>query len=165
MLFRSNWITYIAADNPANTYDLIRASKIVVTCASTVGVEASYLRKPSILLGRAFHEGMGITQVVNSRVQLRQYLTRTFSDETLDYARVQAMKYGAFLQLGGQKFQHVSVSSQPRLKYQINDVRISKSLGVRIIQHFELKIRNLLLTLKFSVLCNHDCGIDSSTRR
>jgi hypothetical protein len=159
-----DWVTYISADDPANTYDLIRASKIVVTCASTVGVEASYLRKPSILLGRAFHEGMGITQVVNSRDQLRQYLTNAFSNETLDQARVQAMKYGAFLQLGGQKFQHVSVSSLPRLNYQFNDIRISKSLGVRIIQHIELKLRNFLRNLKFSVVCDHDCGIDSSSR-
>lgn len=160
-----DWVTYIPAHDPANTYDLIRASKIVVTCASTVGVEASYLRKPSILLGRAFHEGMGITQVVNSRDQLHQYLTKAFSDETLDQARVQAMKYGAFLQLGGQKFQHVSVSPLPRLNYQFNDVRISKSLGVRIIQHIEIKLRNFLQKLKFSVLCNHDCGLNSSTRR
>ncbi len=160
-----DWVTYIPADDPTNTYDLIRASKIVVTCASTVGVEASYLRKPSILLGRAFHEGMGITQVVNSRDQLQQYLTKAFSDETLRQAKVQAMKYGAFLQLGGEKFQYVSVSSLPRLKYQFNDVWISKSLGVRIIQHIEIKLRNLLRKLKFTVLCNHDCGLDSSTRR
>lgn len=160
-----DWVTYIPAESPANTYDLIRASKIVVTCASTVGVEASYLRKPSILLGRAFHEGMGITQVVNSRDQLRQYLTKAFSDETLDHAKMQAMKYGAFLQLGGQQFQHVTVSALPRLTYRFNDVRISKSLVVRIIQHIEINLRNFLRKLKFSVLCNHDCGLDSSAGR
>jgi hypothetical protein len=159
-----DWITYIPAEDSANTYDLIRASKIVVTCASTVGVEASYLRKPSILLGRAFHEDMGITLVANSREQLRAFLISDFSDELLDRSRVQAMKYAAFLQLGGQVFKHVSISSIPRLKYQLKGVAISKSLSVRILQHFEIKLRNILRNVKFSVLCDHDCRVDSSQR-
>lgn len=157
-----DWIRFIPAEDSANTYDLVRASKIVVTCASTVGVEASYLRKPSILLGRAFHETMGITCLANSLEELESLLLSDYPEEFLDKARIQAMKYGVFLELGGEKFEYISTVRNPRLKYEIENVTISKSSLVRIIQYFEIRLKKVLQSLKYSVVCNHDCGVDSS---
>lgn len=162
LVSRFNWVTFIPAEGTANTYDLIRASKLVITSASTVGVEASYFEKPSILLGRAFHEDMGITVSANSKDHLRTLLQANYSEKFLSQAKFQAMKYGAFLQLGGQKFKNVEVLTRPRLIYTVNGVTISKSPLVRLVQHFEIVWRNVLRNLKFSVVCNHDCRANSS---
>ena len=159
-----DWITYVSAGDSLNTYDLIRSSRIVVTCASTVGVEASFLGVPSILLGRAFHEDMGITIVAESTNHLKELLLSEFSKDSLDRSRIQAMKYGAFLKLGGEEFKFVSVSSSPRLKYQFGALTISKPFSIRFIQHFEIKMRKTLRRLKFWVLCDGDCGTNSSQR-
>ena len=157
-----DWVTYVSAGDPLNTYDLIRSSRIVVTCASTVGVEASFLGVPSILLGRAFHEDMEITTVAKSTKHLRELLVSDFSKDSLARSKIQAMKYGAFLNLGGEEFKFISVSSFPRLKYQFGALTISKSFSVRFIQHFEIKMRKALRKLKFWVLCDGDCGTNSS---
>ncbi len=161
LALKFKWVTFIPAEGAANTYDLIRSSKLVITTASTVGVEASYFEKPSVLLGRAFHENMGITVFANSRNQLRTILQTEFSEQFLSHAKFQAMKYGAFLQLGGQEFSHVEVLTRPRLIYKLKGVTISKSLFVRIIQHVEIIFRRFLRNLKFSVLCDHDCRANS----
>lgn len=56
-------LTVIAADNDIDTYALMEAVDIVVTFGSTMGVEAMFWNKPSLLLGRAFYERLeGIVQ-------------------------------------------------------------------------------------------------------
>jgi len=52
-------LTIIHAEETIDTYALIKASDKVITFGSTVGVEASFLQKPSILLGSAFYKGLG----------------------------------------------------------------------------------------------------------
>lgn len=49
----------IEASSPVHTYSLIEAVDIVVTFGSTVAIEAVYLGKPSIMLGRHIFEDMG----------------------------------------------------------------------------------------------------------
>jgi hypothetical protein len=51
-------LTIIEAHELVDTYSLINASDKVISFGSTVGVEASYLKKPSILLGNAFYKGI-----------------------------------------------------------------------------------------------------------
>ena len=44
-------VEFIAAESPISTYALVDAADAVLTFGSTVGVEALYRRKPSILMG------------------------------------------------------------------------------------------------------------------
>lgn len=67
-------LTVIPADSPVDTYHLIKATQKSITFGSTVGVEASYLEKPSIALGNSFYQGMDVVYEVNSYEQLFQLI-------------------------------------------------------------------------------------------
>ena len=49
----------VAADSPVHTYSLIEAVDVVLTFGSTVAMEAVYMGKPSLMLGRHVFEDMG----------------------------------------------------------------------------------------------------------
>jgi len=49
-------LTVIDAESPVDTYELMERSAAIVTFGSTMGAEACYWCKPSILLGRALYE-------------------------------------------------------------------------------------------------------------
>ena len=50
---------HFAPESPINSYDLIDFADVVVTFGSTVGIEANFYGKPSILLGHAVYEDTG----------------------------------------------------------------------------------------------------------
>ncbi|NND99383.1 MAG: hypothetical protein HKN47_18850, partial [Pirellulaceae bacterium] len=53
-------------DDTVNTYHLIEWSDTVITFGSTVTVEACWMGKPVILLGRSFFDGLGVAYVPES---------------------------------------------------------------------------------------------------
>lgn len=52
-------VRVIPAGSPVDSYALIEASDVVVTFGSTIGAEAIYWGKPSVLVGRAVWEDLG----------------------------------------------------------------------------------------------------------
>ena len=52
-------ICHYSPESSLNSYDLIDQSSAVLTFGSTIGIEACYYGKPSILLGRAVYEDIG----------------------------------------------------------------------------------------------------------
>jgi hypothetical protein len=55
----SSRITVIPADSDISTYDLLRACDGVITYRSTVGIEACFMGKPSILIGESPYADLG----------------------------------------------------------------------------------------------------------
>lgn len=51
-------VKLIKPDSPVDTYALIESCKLVITFASTIGIETVYAGKSSILLGRALYEDL-----------------------------------------------------------------------------------------------------------
>ncbi len=45
--------------DPMNSYDLIRASDLVITCGSTIAMEAGFLKKPVLSVGTGIYDGIG----------------------------------------------------------------------------------------------------------
>lgn len=54
-------LTIIKPNSPINSYDLLKASDIVVTFGSTIGIEANFWRKPVVLLARNIYMNLGGT--------------------------------------------------------------------------------------------------------
>ncbi len=52
-------IRVIPGNSPVSSYDLLDACDTALTFGSTIGVEAAYWGKPSILVGRFIHERLG----------------------------------------------------------------------------------------------------------
>jgi hypothetical protein len=55
--FSGAGVRWIGAAEAVNTYDLIRAAKVVLPHTSTVGVEAALLGRPVVLSTRVYYEG------------------------------------------------------------------------------------------------------------
>ena len=98
----------IKADNfhviePASTissYQLIDCSSLVVTFGSTVGVEATFWDKPSILLGDSFYKDLGATYNPGTKEELSELLL----NERTPKEKLGAYKYGYYLQSFGIDF-------------------------------------------------------------
>lgn len=102
-------LTVIPADSEISTYSLIDACDVVLTFGSTVGIEAVYRNKPSILMGRAFYEDLGGCIKPSSHDELIELLNSI--DDVNSVNRIGAktkqiavIKYGLFNKLWGQKF-------------------------------------------------------------
>lgn len=52
-------LTIIEPDSPISTYSLLDASDMVISFGSTIGVEATFWGKPSIMAGHSFYEHLG----------------------------------------------------------------------------------------------------------
>lgn len=60
--------------SPVDTYALVDACDKVLTFASTVGIEATFWGKPSILAGRAYYEDLDVVYRPKSHAELMQLL-------------------------------------------------------------------------------------------
>jgi hypothetical protein len=68
-------VTVIAPESHIDTYALIDAADVVVTSGSTIGIEAVYWRRPSLLLGPSEYDELGAAHRVRSVEELRALLT------------------------------------------------------------------------------------------
>lgn len=136
--FKFNWISYLGPESKVNSYDLILQSEGVVTFGSTIGVEAAYLEKKSILIGRAFHEGMEITFNPKNDKELIEFLLADLDIETLKTRKCNAMKYGLFHEFGGIEMRHVAyVENIKDANYRFMDFKISYPLLSSILLRFD----------------------------
>jgi hypothetical protein len=113
------WITFVDSESDVSSYQLIMDAESVVTVGSTIGVEAAYWGKKSILMGRAFHEDMGITMNPENKVQLRELIELELNNEDLETRKFCALDYAVFHDLGGTQFSSVVY----RLKNNRDDYR------------------------------------------
>ena len=68
-------LTVIDADDSVSSYALMRAAKTVATFGSTMGAEATFWGRPSVLLAPTFYSGLGIAwepETVKKAAQLLQ---------------------------------------------------------------------------------------------
>jgi hypothetical protein len=92
----------ITPSEVVSTYDLIEAADVVITFGSTVGVETTFWRRPSVLAGPAFYEELDVAYVARSHEHLMELITRDLEPKPID----NALKYGYFLRTLGSEFRH-----------------------------------------------------------
>ena len=159
-----SWFDYLPAKSSVNSYELIKNSEAVISCASTIGVEASYLKKRSILLGKAFHEFMGITQNPINVQELSSMLFSESTDTEIMYAFNASLAYAYFSERGGEYFKNVSYALKfKRRIYKYNNFLISSGIILRLIR----RIEELIVKNKSNFIqrrCVNDCGIDTRPR-
>jgi len=108
-------------DSNTNSYDLIKFSNYVLTFGSTIGVEATYYGKTSILFGRSYYEDTDTVYVVKNIEQL----TNLLKSKLIPKKKVDAMKYGYWdRNRGNQKFENLYHDNNYRWYYK--NMRIKK---------------------------------------
>ena len=100
----------IEPDSPISTYTLIDSCDITITFGSTVGIEAVYRGKPSILMGRAIYEDLGALILPSSHEKLvsilQSYLLVNKLPEVTN-AQIAFTKFGFFQKIYGFLFEYV----------------------------------------------------------
>lgn len=155
------WFTYFGPMNSVSSYDLVRKAHGVITSGSTIGVEAVYLKKSSILIGNAFHKYMGITINPTSARELANLINNSTQTTNSEKAFSAALRYGYFHSQGGLKFDFVHYNGKNQ--YFVKNFRISSSWYLRALRRLELRIASIKINTKLR-RCDCDYWIDSSAR-
>jgi len=92
----------IEPGSPVDSYALVEASDVVVTAGSTVGMEAVYWGRPSVLLGPSDYDLLGAVHLARSRERLRELL----SDPRLPVDPRAALPYGYYRGTFGERFRY-----------------------------------------------------------
>ena len=67
---RHRVLTVIPPDDPVSTYALLKNADVVLTFGSTVGIEAVFWGRPSVLVGQSFYRNLGGTYNPDTHDQL-----------------------------------------------------------------------------------------------
>lgn len=97
-----NNLTIIHADENIDTYALMEAVDLVITFGSTIGIEAVFWNKPSLLLGRAVYEDLdGVL-----RASDHEGVIRVIIDTPVGGSNNGSVKYGYWSIVFGVKFEY-----------------------------------------------------------
>lgn len=127
------------ADSPISSYKLLDKCDKVITFGSTMGIEATYAKKPSICLGPAYYDYLGVVYKPKDENELWNLI----NDRNLKHLfNTNLFKYG-FYEMGifdsiiGEKFKYIDVrmetydiGNKPRISYAINQIFGSKRVYV-----------------------------------
>lgn len=94
-------LTIISPTDPCDTYQLMRAADKVVTFGSSVGIEAVFWSKPSILLGPSMYQHLPGTFQPKTHQQAVELIQ---SRELVPHSRTGALQYGHWFQTHGIEF-------------------------------------------------------------
>jgi hypothetical protein len=96
-------VTIIPADSPVSSYALLRASDCVLTFGSTMGIEATYWRKPSVLAGMSLYRRLGGTY----RPKTHEEVLALLEESSLSPKPIKpALKYGYYQATKGVPFKY-----------------------------------------------------------
>lgn len=128
----------IEPSSSISSYKLIDSCDTVVTFGSTVGIEATYWDKPSILLGESFYNGMNAVYIPQSVEELNALLLH----ETKPKDKLGACKYGYYIATYGidftfykpeelfeGKFKNVRIRSGSRFKRILSNKYLQPVIG------------------------------------
>lgn len=100
--FQSSNATVIPPSSPVSSYDLLDASNQSLVFGSTMGVEATYWGKPSILAGVSMYDNLDACYKASSHEKLISLLTQELPPKPT----MEAIKYGYFFRSFGTEFRY-----------------------------------------------------------
>ena len=100
--FTSPGIVIIPSDSAVSTYALMGRSDLVITFGSTMGIEAAFWGKPSVMIGSAFYAGLGAVHEPRTHDQVMAMI----KDGAEPLSNLGALKYGHHMSTFGKPFHH-----------------------------------------------------------
>jgi hypothetical protein len=96
-------ITVINSYSTTDSYQLIEESDIILTFGSTIGIEATFWGKPSILLGSAYYMFLDCTYNPQNQEELIKLLNL---DNLVPLPKESTYKYGYYMMTYGKEFKY-----------------------------------------------------------
>ncbi|CAN6134402.1 hypothetical protein MCEKH37_01191 [Methylophilaceae bacterium] len=129
----------ISAESPVSSYALIDLADIILTYGSTVGIEASYAGKTSILMGRAIYEDLNVCIKPETHKELILILRQISAGVKYPMpsdCQVGLIKYGLFQKLWGVEYKYLKplgfTSAQMIKEQQSTFIKVSFSISLII---------------------------------
>ena len=140
-------MTLIDADSEVSTYDLVKAVDLVITFGSSVGIEASFMGTPSIVMGKTPYLILNTCiQPINHNAMIE--IIKIFEEfGILPWTSNQSYLYGYYMKSYGQTFKYAkqtNVSQALLIKNgKVTNINYSfKILLLRIIRKISLFGKN-----------------------
>ena len=109
---RALGVEIILPDERVDSYALVDASEAVVTCGSTVGTEAAFAGKPSLMVGEYFATALGICAQAKDRADIARFLD---DPQPLPQARERAIMFGSYAIRSGAVIPGLTHATRPDL--------------------------------------------------
>ncbi|WP_205618993.1 hypothetical protein [Rubritalea marina] len=107
-------LTVISPESKVSSYALLDAASKVLTFGSTMGAEASYWGKPSVIAGTSFYKGLNAAHAPRSH----NGVVSMIGDKSLTSSgKKGAIKYGAYAGEFGTSMEYVKVHSFEEVEY------------------------------------------------
>ncbi|MFL2832358.1 MAG: hypothetical protein ACJ0BK_01945 [Coraliomargaritaceae bacterium] len=116
--------TFIPPSSDVSSYALMRASDAVLTFGSTIGVEATYWGKVSILAGHAFYEDFDATHSVNTHDEVMRMLADC---RLKPKPKLGAIIFGYHMGTRGEKFKYLKAADLFNVRFKDTPLSIPKN--------------------------------------
>jgi hypothetical protein len=125
-------ILFIDGDDPADSYELAKASDKVIAYMSSVGIEAAFLGVPSIVIGNSLYRRLGSNYTPASKQELFDLLT---TNDLPPKSKTGALKYGFFYSTVGYDYKNFVYTGKHLGHYRGVDLNSLKSypLNTRVV--------------------------------
>lgn len=114
-------VEVVMPSSKVSTYAMLDACDVVITFGSTMGVEATYWGKPSLLLGPTFYSGVGATYNPQTHEQIIELLAKPLVPKPRDGA----YQYAYLLATLGRPFKYYRPEDHLRGKFNGNSMTAS----------------------------------------
>ncbi len=132
LALKSKNLTIIPASSLISTYNLVNHVSQVITFGSTIGMEATFMGKPSILAGKSFYYNLGGTYDPSSHLELIQLINSDLGPKSKEKALMFAYYFGTF----GVRFKHYSPEDFGKGKFKGKYIESDSSLKLNLIKFF-----------------------------
>jgi len=106
-------LTVIRPDSDVSTYDLLSACEKSLCWNSTIGVEATFWEKPSIVLELGMYSGIDAVYEPRCKDEAIEMLV----SHLMPKPKCNAIKYGSYMRCGGLSLRHAEVVGVSELKF------------------------------------------------
>jgi hypothetical protein len=126
-------LTIIESDSNIDSYALLEKCDKVITMGSTIGVEALYWGKPSILIGRSYFESIKGIKIPSTHKEVIALI----KSKIISSDRNEALKFGYWSNTFGEKFNY----------YEPTNLVEGRFNGIEIKPSFYITLKVRLLSL------------------
>ena len=116
-------LTVIPASSKISTYTLVEKTALTITFGSTIGVEATYMGKVSILLSKSFYDRIDVTYFPKNHSEAISLLNTPLQPKPLE----NALKFGYYSATFGTQFKHYTPEDFGKGKFKGVDLSLAQS--------------------------------------
>jgi hypothetical protein len=134
-----NNLNLVLPNSDVSTYEMMTEADLIITFGSTIGLEAAYWGKPSILIGNSFYKQLGSTYNPNCVDELHRLI---HENGLIGKPKLGAIKMAVFWCKNGTKSKHFDGSKDSG--YTFRSKSFSLSLQDKIIYKFNKLITKII---------------------